>query len=133
LDFDNSYLLNGLYASLTNILVDYFGFHGKSAYFNGNSASIEIPALSNVQFNQFGISLWYRRVGSDTGIQGLVHNGDCRQFGSIHVYSYDQNDVSVSVSTIYQNISIGAKPVSFDASVIYAIPANPNGASSMDY
>jgi hypothetical protein len=113
LDFDNSYLLNGLYASLTNIIVDYFGFHGRSAYFNGNSASIEIPALSNVQFKQFGISLWFRRVGNDSGIQGLVHNGDCRQLGSIHVYSLDQSDVSARLTTIYQNASIGAQHVSY--------------------
>jgi len=106
--------LNGLYASLTNIIVDYFGFHGRSAYFNGNSASIEIPALSNRQFNAFGLSLWFRRVGTGRGIQGLVHNGDCRQFGSIHVYSYDQNDVSVEVTTIYENITIGAKPASYN-------------------
>jgi hypothetical protein len=112
LDFDNSYLLNGLYVSLTNVIVSYFGFHGRSAYFNGNSAWIEVPALSNVQFNEFGISLWFRRIGSDTGIQGLVHNGDCRQLGAIHVYSYDQSDVSAEVSTIHKNVTLGPETVS---------------------
>jgi hypothetical protein len=111
LDFDNSYLLNGLYVSLTNVIVDYFGFRGRSAYFNGNSASIEVPGLNNVQFSQFGISLWFRRVGNDTGVQGLVHNGDCHKLGSIHVHSYDKSDVSAQVSTIYKNATIGAHPV----------------------
>jgi hypothetical protein len=82
---------------------------GRSAYFNGNSAWIEIPALSNAQFNQFGISLWFKRVGTDTSTKGLVYNGDCRQLGSIQIQSSDQSHVAAKVSTTNQNITIPSK------------------------
>jgi hypothetical protein len=113
LDFDNSYLLNGLYASFINLIVGNVGFHGNSAYFNGNSAAIEIPALTNVQFYQFGVSLWYKRVGNDTGLQGLVDNSDCTRAGSIHLQSVDQSHVSAHVLTTLQSASTGAYSVSF--------------------
>lgn len=116
LDFDNSYLLNGMYVSMSNVIVDYFWLaaRGKQAYFNGNSAWIEVPALSNVQWNQFGISLWFKRIGSDTGPEGLFYNGDCKQFGSIRAQSTDQGHVTARVTTTNKNVTIANKTASYN-------------------
>lgn len=114
LDFDHDFLLNGLAVTLNNVIINHYwsNSQGKQAYFNGNSASIEVPALSNVQFNAFGISLWFRRSGTDTNPQGLVHNGDCKQSGSIRILSVDQNDVSAGVLTTNYNVNIESQTVS---------------------
>jgi hypothetical protein len=110
--------MNGLFVSMANIIVGRFrDFNpllgekdpGQAAFFNGNSAWIEVPALSNAQFNAFGISLWFRRIGTDQYPQGLVYNGDCKQFGSIRIQSIDPNDVSVKVTTVNQNVTIPTK------------------------
>lgn len=115
LDFDNSNLLNGLYVSQLNLVVRNFGFHGRSAYFNGNSAAIEVPALTNVQLSRFTVSLWFRRVGTSTGFEGLVDGSDCRQNGSIHVISADQSHVTANLLTTHRYATINAQSVSASA------------------
>jgi len=103
--------MNGLFVDQLNLDVREFGFHGKSAYFNGINSSIEVPALTNVQFSQFTVSMWFRRVGDDTKVEGLVDNADCRTGGSIHVLSIDQSHVSARFATSRSNVSINAQQV----------------------
>jgi hypothetical protein len=116
-----------MYVTLSNIIVGNFWTtdQGKQAYFNGNSAWIEVPALSNVQFAKFGVSFWFKRVGNDTGAEGLLYNGDCKQLGSIRVLSSDKTDVLIKVRTVNHNITIGEKYVSFQLYFYNADDTNP--------
>ena len=110
LDFDNAYLENGLFFSLLNITIDNYGFHGKSAYFNGLNSFIEVPAVTNMQFSAFGISLWFRQAGDFIGLKVLADNG--RPNGSLHISAINQTKISAEVRTSVGKATVEVQPVS---------------------
>ena len=66
--------------------------------------------MTNMQFSEFGISMWFRQSGSNIGLQGLADNG--RPDGSIHISAVNKSQISVEVKTVTGRATMDVKPVS---------------------
>lgn len=111
LDFDNSFLLNGVYVDMHDVTVGPHGLVGNSGYFNGRSSSIEVPLFTNQQWRQFSVSLWKLRNNTnnnDVGVEGLVHNGDCSWAASVQMRSESRLTSGAGVATTNNPTSLNA-------------------------
>ena len=83
---------NWVWAKPTNIQIRSDDcIKGSCGYFDG-TAKMEIPFFANAfsAFQQFSISLWYKRMDLGAGFserQSLVTNGDCESRGPVQLVS----------------------------------------------
>ncbi|KAK2186128.1 hypothetical protein NP493_214g03037 [Ridgeia piscesae] len=90
LDFERGFqATKGVYVLSNHVGIKSGTRFQHSAYFNGISGTLEIPALSNTysNFKKFSISFWYKRTDGKTSLQGLFTNGDCETDPSILIMS----------------------------------------------